>query len=516
LLLFAIMFLSSVEDARRLYKTDLLLLVLLPTCIACGFLVIIPQPLYLAYFWLVLAFMTYIPFLGLQKFLQSNKDLHKRPNQSKLVLWFTVAMPTFPIVYLLALFKVINEPMTIVLMQFLSMATKGVFASIMVDVHMEGVEIAMTNALQDEKSANENRRAYLKYLFHEVRSPLNSLTMGIQILQGCRIEEDYGRESLVMMGDASEFMAATLNDVLSIQKMEEGKLELQYLPFDISECVSKVFSTYRGALVAKHIHLTHSIGREVPKQLCGDRFRIEHVIANLLSNAVKFSPPRGTVAVTVSVSATPPQSTKAQTQTQIQAQAMTEVGEGGEGEGGEGEGEGAERGWISHVTVAVRDQGPGISAANQAKLFQSFSQINAAELQQGGGSGLGLSLCKEIVQMHGGSIGVTSEEGHGATFHFTIPFQVLSDPSQLYQSTQRHFLYRSLTGSNHSTLRSPQELSAAQLQLHQSTSQEPLASIPSSIPSSPISTSIPAGGGGGGGDGSWLRVLVVDGTVYSA
>ena len=275
---------SSDENTRRLSKTDLLLLVLFPTCIACGFLVIIPQPLSLAYFWLVLAFMTYLPipslpFLGLQKFLQSNKDLHKRPNQSKLVLWFTVAMPTFSIVYLLALFKIINEPMTIILMQLLSMTTKGLLASIMVDVHMEGLVIAMSNALQDEKRANENRRAYLKYLFHEVRSPLNSLSMGIQILQGCHVEEEYGRESLVMMGDASEFMAATLNDVLSIQKMEEGKLELQCLPLDISECVSKVFSTYpyRGALVAKHIHLTHSIGREVPKQLLNHATLLAHL-----------------------------------------------------------------------------------------------------------------------------------------------------------------------------------------------------------------------------------------------
>jgi signal transduction histidine kinase len=313
-------------------------------------------------------------------------------------------MPLFAFIYMIALPKFFSHEMTIVLMQVLTVSTKGLYAAIMMDVHMDVLD-ATVKALLDEKRANENRRAFLKYLFHEVRSPLNSISIGIDILQGSStVLDESSRESLVMMRGASEFMAATLNDVLSMQKMEEGKLELEFQVFQLSDCITKVFTTFRGAAVGKNLTLSSSIAPEVPAKVRGDRFRIEHVLGNLISNAIKFSPHDTTIFVALS--------STMESRRKTHRESFMDVNTDDE---------------VALVTVAVTDQGPGISPEDQKKLFSNFVQINASKLQQGGGSGLGLSLCKQIVELHGGTIGVTSEVGQGAAFHFTIPFEVVHD-----------------------------------------------------------------------------------------
>ena len=87
------------------------------------------------------------------------------------------------------------------------------------------------------------------------------------------------------------------------------------------------------------------------------------------------------------------------------------------------------------VLLAVKDQGPGISAEDQQKLFKNFVQIRPGKLQKGGGSGLGLTIAKQIVELHGGRIGVTSVEGQGSQFYFAIPFQVTTTSSIYYIHT---------------------------------------------------------------------------------
>eukprot|EP01035_Chromulina_nebulosa_P069486 gene69486-biopygen35475 len=125
----------------------------------------------------------------------------------------------------------------------------------------------------------------------------------------------------------------------------------------------------------------------------GDVFRVEHVISNLLSNAIKFSPDGGAIRLNVAATATA-------TATDIESQPTMSI------------------------AVSITDEGPGISADDQGKLFNGFVQVRPDQLQQGKGSGLGLALCKQIVTLHGGTIGVKSSEGQGSTFHFCIPFAV--------------------------------------------------------------------------------------------
>jgi signal transduction histidine kinase len=157
-----------------------------------------------------------------------------------------------------------------------------------------------------------------------------------------------------MMKEASAYMSETLNDVLSIQKIEDGKLELQFDNFFIKNVLHTVCNSLKGQVDAKGITLLTSIKHNVPKEVVGDRYRIEHVLANFLSNAVKFSPEYSAIKITVS------------------------YGDRIKG----------------CVSFTVSDQGEGIPADLLPQLFNDYMQINPGAMQQGKGTGVGLSICK--------------------------------------------------------------------------------------------------------------------------
>jgi hypothetical protein len=213
--------------------------------------------------------------------------------------------------------------------------------------------------------------------------------MGIDLLEMSTNINESERDSLLMMRSASEFMSDTLDNVLSLQKIEEGKFELELGSFSFKQIILRVFATFRGAVLKKNISLSHIIFPTVPLRVIGDVHRIEHVISNLLSNAIKFSPEGKSVRV------------------EILCGSCSRNIDGRE---------------IANVTVSIEDKGAGISEEDQAKLFSSFVQIRPSTIQKGQGSGLGLSFCKQIVEFHGGTISVTSTEGYGSKFKFTIPF----------------------------------------------------------------------------------------------
>ena len=135
-------------------------------------------------------------------------------------------LPLYTVNYLLAWGKIINAAVTIAVYQVLSVATKGLFSSVTMDIHFDLLVAARTSLSEEnDRLASESRRAFLKYIFHELRSPLNSLTIGIEILGSSTMRDQQDLESLAMMRDASSFMSDTLNDVLSMQKIEEGSVD---------------------------------------------------------------------------------------------------------------------------------------------------------------------------------------------------------------------------------------------------------------------------------------------------
>jgi signal transduction histidine kinase len=118
---------------------------------------------------------------------------------------------------------------------------------------------------------------------------LNSLTLGIDLLSSNSKNNVTDVETLSMMRSASEFMSDTLNNVLSLQKIEEGKFELELSPFSFEHVILRVFATFHGAVTQKNLSLSHKIFPSVPTEVIGDVHRIEHVFSNMLSNAIKFS-----------------------------------------------------------------------------------------------------------------------------------------------------------------------------------------------------------------------------------
>jgi len=413
----------TLNGKNELNTMDKCIMISFFTCIFFGFLPIIPQPQYLGYVWVSMAAICCVPVLLLPWYVlleerqaasyieegEGNEMLRskKQSRQFYSALWLSLSCPLFPLNYLLAATRVIGPADSAGVFLLLTLLMKAFYAASVADVHTHSLmdvqkdeerreRARHVHDLEKERYANASRRIFFKYLFHEVRTPLNSLAMGIELLKTRTVLEQSDLELLDMMDGAMDFMAETLNNVLSMQKIEEGKMELAFIPFNISDSIAKIFFAMSGAAMAKGLQVEKHIAAEVPPRLVGDIFRVEHVMSNLLSNAIKFSPMNGTIRV--NVRAAPAVATATESP-------------------------------FTDVTVSISDEGPGISAENQEKLFSGFFQVRPDQLQQGKGSGLGLALCKEIVTLHGGTIGVESVEGLGSTFRFCIPFPGPNDES---------------------------------------------------------------------------------------
>jgi signal transduction histidine kinase len=170
-----------------------------------------------------------------------------------------------------------------------------------------------------------------------------------------------------------------INDVLDLSKIEAGQLTLDLAEYSITDVVQTVFMAVESLATGKKLALTTDVAPNLP---CGhgDGRRLAQVLLNLVGNAIKFTD-NGEVAIRAATS---------------------------------------ERSF----TLAVRDTGPGIAPADQAKIFEEFQQADSSVSKKKGGTGLGLSIAKRIIEMHGGRIWVESEVGKGSTFAFTIPVRV--------------------------------------------------------------------------------------------
>jgi len=173
--------------------------------------------------------------------------------------------------------------------------------------------------------------------------------------------------------------SASSQSVLDLSKIEAGQLTLSLNDYSLSDLVHGVVSAVESLAAEKRLAFTAEVPPDLPKGR-GDERRLSQVLLNLVGNAIKFTD-RGEVAI----------------------RAFATNGA---------------------FTVAVCDTGPGIAAADQAKIFEEFQQADSSITRKKGGTGLGLSIAKRIIEMHGGRIWVESEPGRGSTFCFTLPVRV--------------------------------------------------------------------------------------------
>ncbi len=219
------------------------------------------------------------------------------------------------------------------------------------------------------------RRDVVAMVSHDLRSPLTSIQVSIDILEnGVKGSLPFEAASeLRKMGGSTSRMVRLINDFLDLEKLQSGKLELKKKKINLDVLVSNSVDAIRSLAESKNLTISED---NTDIDIIADGDRVIQVIINLLSNAIKFSPPRSEIKIDA------------------------DIVDGG-------------------VLVKITDQGPGIELGKQQIIFESFEQLeDAAKV---GSSGLGLSICKNLVELHGGSIGVTSVPGKGSTFWFILP-----------------------------------------------------------------------------------------------
>jgi PAS domain S-box-containing protein len=249
-------------------------------------------------------------------------------------------------------------------------------------------------ALEEMREADRLKSQFLANMSHELRTPLNSI-IGFSkvILKGIDgpITEKQ-EEDLSAIYNAGQHLLGLINDILDLSRIEAGKMELAFTEVDLSEIIRGVMSTAVGLVKEKPIELILDIPEDLPF-LQADNIRIRQVLLNLVSNAAKFTE-EGHIGVSARM---------------------------------------IKRGDQTDIVIAVFDSGPGIHQADQEKIFEPFSQVDASPTRKTGGTGLGLSICRHLVELHGGIIWVESVPGEGSTFAFTLPF---TPPDNLQASKQ--------------------------------------------------------------------------------
>ena len=233
-----------------------------------------------------------------------------------------------------------------------------------------------------ERSLKVKER-FLANMSHEIRTPMNGIIGMIDIVSSTGLNDEQG-SYVRTIKKSSETLLQILNDVLDLSKIEAGKMKLRKSQVSISDVMDKLYTLYYKQALSQHIKLHFSIEGKLPDDLILDETRLLQILSNLTSNAVKFTDSGGTIDIKVK------QVKEIKKENKIL------------------------------VKIMVKDTGIGISEENKAKLFDSFSQLDASPTKAYAGTGLGLSISRELCQLMNGDIGVESELGKGSTFWFTF------------------------------------------------------------------------------------------------
>lgn len=233
-------------------------------------------------------------------------------------------------------------------------------------------------------AASHAKSEFLANMSHEIRTPLNGVTGMLELLS--RTELDRRQERFIhVAGTSADTLLSVINDILDVSKIEAGKLELEKTEFNLPQLLSDVLDMFAQQAASKGLELASLLPTNIPDRVIGDPERLRQVFVNLVGNALKFTE-RGSVTLRV------------RSESIVNSKA--------------------------HFRFSVEDTGVGINPAEKERLFEAFTQADTSTTRKHGGTGLGLNITRQLIDLMGGNISVESQLGSGSTFYVELDLAV--------------------------------------------------------------------------------------------
>jgi len=253
----------------------------------------------------------------------------------------------------------------------------------------------LVQAKELAESASRAKSEFLANMSHEIRTPMNGIIGMAQLLRFSSLDTEQ-HEYLDGLELSARNLLFLINDILDLSRIEAGKMIIKQELLNIRQSIDEVVQTQKFILEGKGLQCTMHLPDDLPAIMRGDVLRFKQILLNLLANAIKFTN-RGLITITVS----------------LQAREDTSM----------------------VLLLSLQDTGIGMNTETLNRIFSPFVQADGSNTRQFGGSGLGLSICKRLTELMGGSIRVESREGEGSTFHVSLPFLLSDTPENSALST---------------------------------------------------------------------------------